>query len=137
MYYVYLVTPFITWLVTGCLKFIINSIREQKFAFSLIGYGGMPSNHSAIVASMLTLVGVREGLGPICGVALTLAFIVILDASSLRRQIGKQAQAINLMIQENQINIPKLRERIGHSRPEIIVGCLVGVVVGLCMAQLN
>mgnify|MGYP003592233077 CR=1 FL=1 len=137
MHYVYLVTPFITWLVTGCLKFIINSIRERKFAFSLIGYGGMPSNHSAIVASMLTLVGVREGLGPIFGVALTLAFIVILDASSLRRQIGKQAQAINLMIQENQINIPKLRERIGHSRPEIIVGCLVGVVVGLCMAQLN
>ena len=79
----YLVTPFIAWLVAGCLKFLINSIRAKKLAFGLIGYGGLPSNHSAIVCSMVTLIALKEGLQhPALGVAVTLAFIVILDASS-------------------------------------------------------
>ena len=48
----YLLAPFAAWLAAGCLKFAINSLRAGKPAFGLIGYGGMPSNHSAIVSSM-------------------------------------------------------------------------------------
>ena len=92
----YLLAPFAAWLAAGCLKFAINSLRAGKPAFGLIGYGGMPSNHSAIVSSMAALTALREGLDSAAfGVALTLAFIVMLDAASLRRQVGRHAQALN------------------------------------------
>ena len=57
----YLLAPFAAWLAAGCLKFAINSLRAGKPAFGLIGYGGMPSNHSAIVSSMAALTALREG----------------------------------------------------------------------------
>ena len=61
-YYSYLITPFLAWLVAGCLKFLINSIKAKQLAFGLIGYGGLPSNHSAIVSSMVALIALRKGL---------------------------------------------------------------------------
>jgi acid phosphatase family membrane protein YuiD len=92
----YVLTPFLAWLVAGILKFLINSFKARRLAFDLIGYGGLPSNHSAIVSSMATLIALKEGINtPAFGVAIALAFIVILDASSLRRQVGKHAAAIN------------------------------------------
>ena len=53
---IYVLTPFIAWLVAGTLKFIVNSVRAGKLAFGMIGYGGLPSNHSAIVSSMATVI---------------------------------------------------------------------------------
>lgn len=121
----YVITPLLAWLLAGCSKFAINSLRAQRLAFDLIGYGGMPSNHSAIVGSMAVLIALREGIAhPAFGVALTLAFIVLLDASSLRRQVGLHAQAINALSTSPAGG--GLRERMGHSRSEIAAGLLVG-----------
>ena len=125
----YALTPFLAWLVAGILKFSINSIKAKRLAFGLIGYGGLPSNHSAIVSSMAALIAFKEGIQhPAFGVAVTLAFIVILDANSLRRQIGKQAGAINRLASSQQDHEP-LRERMGHTRIEIAAGVLVGIGV--------
>lgn len=126
----YLLTPFLAWLVAGISKFIINSIRARQLAFSLIGYGGLPSNHSAIVSSTAMLIALREGVQhPALGVAVTLAFIVILDANSLRRQIGRQAEAINRLQALQTPDAAPLRERIGHTRLEIAAGIVTGCVV--------
>ncbi len=125
----YAVTPFLAWLVAGLLKFSINSFKAKKLAFGLIGYGGLPSNHSAIVTSMAALIAMKEGIGhPAFGVAITLAFIVILDASSLRRQVGKHAVAINKLSSASSDH-QALRERMGHTRLEIAAGVLVGIAV--------
>ena len=145
--WVYVVTPFAAWLVAGVLKFAINSLRAGRLAFGQIGYGGLPSNHSAIVASMVSLIGLREGITqPAFGVALTLAFIVVLDAASLRRQIGRQAEAINRLRDDLRDHLPageqgaalragpssgRLRERMGHTRLEIAAGLVTGFVVAL------
>ncbi len=132
----YLLTPFAAWLVAGTLKFLVNSVRAKKLAFGLIGYGGLPSNHSAIVASMATLIGCREGIShPAFGVAVTLAFIVILDANSLRRQIGNHARAINRIAVDDQGHTI-LRERVGHTRLEIAAGILVGAMVAFAICRL-
>ena len=129
MDYVYAITPFVAWLTAGCLKFLVNSARAGKPAFGLIGYGGLPSNHSAIVSSMAALIAFREGTGsPAFGVALTLAFIVILDASSLRKQVGQQARAINALTAASAV-VPPLRERMGHTPIEIAAGIVVGIAV--------
>ena len=126
----YLLTPFIAWLAAGCLKFLINSIQAKTLAFGLIGYGGLPSNHSAIVCSMVTLIALKEGIQhPAMGVAVTLAFIVMLDASSLRKQVGKQATAINNLTKTLTARPADLRERMGHTPIEILAGAITGVCV--------
>jgi acid phosphatase family membrane protein YuiD len=130
MNFSYALTPFLAWLTAGILKFIINCMKERHLAFSLIGYGGLPSNHSAIVSSMATLIALKEGIGhPAFGVAITLAFIVMLDASSLRRQVGKHAAAINKLTARAAPDHQALRERMGHTRVEIAAGIVVGIAV--------
>ena len=132
----YALTPFLAWLTAGSMKFIINSIKAKQLAFGQIGYGGLPSNHSAIVSSMAALIALKEGIAhPAFGVALTLAFIVILDANSLRRQVGKHAVVINKLA----IAMPDhqaLRERMGHTRIEIVAGILVGIAVAAAVAMI-
>jgi acid phosphatase family membrane protein YuiD len=128
--FIYLVTPFLAWFMAGCLKFLINCIRAKRLAFDLIGYGGLPSNHSAIVSSMVVLIALKQGINtPAFGVAITLAFIVILDASSLRRQVGKHAEAINKLNLLNSRDSLGLRERMGHTRLEIFAGIITGALI--------
>ena len=122
----YVVTPFVAWLLAGSLKFLINSLKLKQWAWDKIGYGGLPSNHSAIVSSAAALIAFKEGYHhPAFVVAVSLAFIVLLDANSLRRQIGQHAQEIN-KLSENKDNI--LRERLGHSKLELIAGVAVGIL---------
>ncbi len=125
----YALAPLLSWLVAGVLKFSINSIKAKQLAFGLIGYGGLPSNHSAIVSSIAALIALKEGIGhPAFGVAFTLAFIVMIDANSLRRQVGEHAVAINKLA----AGVPDsqhLRERMGHTLLEIAAGIAVGFAV--------
>ena len=130
MDFTYLITPFLTWLVVGPIKFLINSARQRRWAFNLVGNGGFPSNHSSVVTSMATLIALREGMGhPAFGVAVTLAFIVMIDANSLRQHVGRQAAAINRLavdVTGHQI----LRERMGHTLVEIAGGIVTGIGMG-------
>ena len=122
----YAVVPFMAWLVAGSTKFVINSIKARQLAFDRIGYGGMPSTHSAVVTSVAALVAIREGLNhPAFGVAVALAFVVMLDANSLRGQVGRQAQAINRLNHGAQGK--PLRESLGHTRLEIGAGIVAGI----------
>ncbi|MYM84686.1 divergent PAP2 family protein [Duganella sp. FT50W] len=126
----YLVTPLLTWLTVGPIKFLINSAKARKWAFNLVGNGGFPSNHSAVVSSMATLIALREGIGhPAFGVAVTLCFIVVIDANSLRQHVGKQAAAINRIAKEDGGHT-SLRERMGHTVVEIIGGLATGIAIG-------
>lgn len=125
----YLVTPLITWITVGPIKFLINSAKAGKWAFNLVGNGGFPSNHSAVVSSMATLIALREGIGhPAFGVAVTLCFIVVIDANSLRQHVGKQAAAIN-RIAKNDSAHKWLRERMGHTVVEITGGLATGIAI--------
>jgi acid phosphatase family membrane protein YuiD len=129
----YLVTPLITWITVGPIKFLINSAKARKWAFNLVGNGGFPSNHSAVVSSMATLIALREGIGhPAFGVAATLCFIVVIDANSLRQHVGKQAAAINRLAAEDQgrgRGHTWLRERMGHTLVEIAGGLCTGIAI--------
>lgn len=130
--FAYLLMPFVAWTVAGSLKFLINCLRERRFAFDLIGYGGLPSNHSAIVGSMACLIALREGIAhPAFGVAVTLAYIVLLDAGGLRRHVARQARAINRIEPA-----AGLRERIGHSRAELAAGLATGGAVAWALDRM-
>ena len=126
----YLLTPVLTWLVVGPIKFLINSARQRRWAFNLVGNGGFPSNHSATVTSMATLIALREGIGhPAFGVAVTLCFVVMIDANSLRQHVGRQAAAINRLGAADPAH-QTLRERMGHTLVEIGGGIVTGILMG-------
>jgi len=132
----YLITPLLTWLVVGPIKFLINSARQRRWAFNLVGNGGFPSNHSAVVSSMATLIALREGMDhPAFGVAVTLAFIVMIDANSLRQHVGRQASAIN-RIASAAAGHTQLRERMGHTLIEISGGICTGIAMGFAIYHL-
>jgi len=128
----YLLTPLLTWLVVGPIKFTITSVRQRRLAFNLVGNGGFPSNHSAVVTSMATLIALREGIShPAFGVAVTLAFIVMIDANSLRQHVGRHAAAINRLAGETASGAHQhLRERMGHTLVEIGGGIVTGILMG-------
>jgi acid phosphatase family membrane protein YuiD len=131
----YLVTPALTWLVVGPIKFLITSVRQRRLAFDLVGNGGFPSNHSSVVTSMATLIALREGIGhPAFGVAVTLAFIVMIDAQNLRQHVGRQAAAINRLAGPGE---KRLRERMGHTLVEIGGGIVTGILMGYAIFTLS
>jgi uncharacterized protein len=129
----YIVTPFIAWFIAGSSKFVINSIKARSAAFKQIGYGGFPSNHTSIVTSIAWLIAIKEGLeSPALGLAIALAFIVILDATSLRVKVGAHAKRLNTMMP----NEKPLRERVGHTPVEIFGGILTGLFTALTIDYL-
>ena len=128
MKWIYILTPFSAWVIAGGVKFLINSIKSRQLAFHQIGYGGMPSSHSAIVCSVAAMTAFREGVeSSVFVVALTLAFIVMMDAMDLRRKIGQHAERLNLLSSD----LPKLRERVGHTPVEVLAGVLTGIITAI------
>lgn len=126
MYYYFV--PFIAWLVAGTLKYIINKIRFGNQAAQLIGNGGFPSNHTTVVTTISWLIGLREGFNsPMFGLGVALVMVVIFDATGLRRYVGQHATNINLINSESKA---KLREKIGHTRIEVIGGIILGMLLG-------
>jgi hypothetical protein len=81
---------------------------------------------------MATLIALREGIGhPAFGVAVTLCFIVMIDANSLRQHVGRQAAAINrLAAGASDAGHRTLRERMGHTLVEIGGGIVTGILMG-------
>jgi len=142
MDFTYLVTPVLTWLVVGPIKFMITSVRQRRLAFDLVGNGGFPSNHSAVVTSMATLIALREGINdPAFGVAATLAFVIMIDANSLRQHVGRQAAAINRLTGAGAAaavtGSKPLRERMGHTLVEIGGGIGTGIAVAFAIDYLS
>jgi acid phosphatase family membrane protein YuiD len=141
MDFTYLVTPVLTWLVVGPIKFLITSVRQRRLAFDLVGNGGFPSNHSAVVTSMATLIALREGINdPAFGVAVTLAFVIMIDANSLRQHVGRQAAAINRITGAGAgagTGTKPLRERMGHTLVEIGGGIVTGIAVAFAINYLS
>jgi uncharacterized protein len=128
---------FIGWLSAQGLKFIFSIMETHKVDFTVfVSTGGMPSSHSSLVSALTTSVGLTEGFdSPLFAVALGLALIVMFDAQSFRRAAGQQARLLNQIVDEffKEHHFPekKLGELLGHTRFEVLLGMLLGVLVAL------
>lgn len=118
------------------LKSILYLILRRPVNFkTLIHTGGMPSSHSALVACLATSTGLIEGFSaPIFAVAVGFALIVMYDAAGLRQAAGRMAGILNKLTddlyQHRQDYVPeRLRELLGHTPFEVIVGASLGVMV--------
>jgi len=123
------------WFITQVLKVLVGVIREKRFNFRwLVGTGGMPSSHAAMVSALATSVGLAAGLDSILFViALAFAAVVILDAQGVRRATGKQAEVLNKMLDDiywkHRIQEDRLKELLGHAPLEVIVGIATGIIL--------
>ena len=133
----YIYIPFLLWFGIQTFKVIYDLVTTHKFNFKrIMGAGGMPSSHSAVVVGLATLIGKYQGVGsPIFAVSLVLAFVVMYDAAGVRRAAGKQAKLLNKLIETPGLTTvqvsEKLVEVLGHTPLQVIVGALIGLVVGL------
>lgn len=133
----YIYVPFFLWFGIQLFKLIYDLVTTKKFNFKrIMGAGGMPSSHSAVVAGLATLVGKSEGVGsPIFAISFLFAFIVMYDACGVRRAAGKQAALLNKLVETPGLTGIQVSERLvevlGHTPIQVFVGALIGIVVGL------
>ena len=133
----YIYIPFFLWFAIQTFKVIYDLVKTKKFNFKrIMGAGGMPSSHSAIVTGLATLIGKYEGVDtPIFALALIVAFVVMYDACGVRRAAGKQAALLNKIVETPGLSGVQVSERLvevlGHTPTQVVVGALIGVIVGL------
>ena len=133
----YIYVPMILWIVIQTFKVFYDLVTTKKFNFKrILGAGGMPSSHSAVVTSLTTLIGKSEGVdSSIFALSLIFACVVMYDAAGVRRAAGKQATLLNKIIETPGLTTgevsEKLVEVLGHTPIQVFVGALIGVVVGL------
>lgn len=135
--YKYLIVPFATWFFIQLFKLIYDLITTKKFNFKrILGAGGMPSSHSAVVVALCTMIGKNYGINSaLFGLSVVFAFVVMYDAAGVRRAAGKQAKLLNKIVQTPGLSnvevTEKLQEVLGHTPTQVFVGAFIGLIVGL------
>ena len=138
--YKYIIVPFAVWFFIQLFKLIYDLVTTKEFNFKrILGAGGMPSSHSAVVTSLATMIGINEGLNStIFALSIIFAFVVMYDAAGIRRAAGKQAKILNEIVNTPGLSnlevTGKLQEALGHTPIQVIVGAIIGVMVGLIFA---
>ena len=133
----YIYIPFLLWFRIQVFKVIYDLVTTKKFNFKrIMGAGGMPSSHSAVVSGLATLIGKYEGVGtPLFALSFIFAFVTMYDAAGVRRAAGKQARLLNKIIETPGLSGIQVSERLvevlGHTPFQVIVGAAIGVIVGL------
>ncbi|HWR29233.1 MAG TPA: divergent PAP2 family protein [Negativicutes bacterium] len=123
------------WTVAQLTKILRDLLRGDFRWERITGAGGMPSSHSAMVVATTIASGLTAGFdSPFFAISFVLSGIVMYDAAGVRRHAGRHARAINRIIQELKTEHPlkniRLKELIGHSPMEVLVGALQGLIVG-------
>lgn len=135
--YKYLIVPFTVWFSIQLFKVIWDIVTTHKFNFKrILGAGGMPSSHSAVVTSLASMIGKSQGINtPIFALAVVFASVVMYDAAGVRRAAGKQAQLLNKIINTPGLSglqvQEKLVEVLGHTPTQVFVGALIGIIAGI------
>jgi acid phosphatase family membrane protein YuiD len=98
----------------------------------------MPSSHAALVCALATGVALKHGLDSAAfAMCVALAMIVMYDATGVRQAAGKQAAIVNQIVDElfqgHPISEQRLKELLGHTRIQVIIGALMGILGTLAM----
>ncbi len=125
------------------LKTLHHAIKHDEMNLQmLVTTGGMPSSHSASVIAMSTSIGLIEGFNSVAfAIAFCLSAVVMYDSAGVRRSAGKQAEVLNNIIselfsEEHKLSSDKLKELLGHSPYEVLVGAIFGAAVSFGLRQL-
>ena len=117
-------------------KLLFELIFKQRWRPSiLLETGGMPSSHSALVTGTAAGIGLQLGFNdPLFALASSIAFIVMYDASGIRRSAGLTAAKVNQISKvnsEESFSETVLKESLGHTKIEVLVGSILGPTIAL------
>lgn len=136
-----LMSAVVAWLSAQIIKIFTGVFQNKKMSLRVLLFstGGMPSSHAAAVVALATAVGLSQGFGtPMFAVSGVLSVIVMIDASGVRYETGKQATIINRITKElfsgkmEEINTG-LKELVGHTPFQVVMGFVLGIVVASLM----
>lgn len=135
---IFFLAPMISWIVAYLLKVVIDSIRSGFCKERIVGGGGMPSSHAALVTSLVCIAGTIKGLDSFeFAVALFFALTAMYDSRRVRFETQRQGRALNNLNDERceegkqPLDIVKFREKVGHTIPEIVFGMFVGIICSI------
>lgn len=135
-----LIAGIAAWFIAQVTKTILYAVINRTMRWErMVGDGGMPSAHSATVASMAMTSALVYGVGSFeFAISTMLATIVMHDAMGVRWETGKQAKIINEMVAlfeelgNAQISVEKkLKEFVGHTPLQVLCGMLLGILVAI------
>ena len=130
---VFLVT-ITSWALVQGIKVTRGVIQERKFNFKwLIGTGGMPSSHAAGATALAASCGLHTGFDSVLfALATVFALVTMFDAQGVRRSAGQQAAILNQIIDDmywrQQFQADRLKELVGHTPIQVLVGGVLGIV---------
>lgn len=133
-----LVSAFLGWAIAQILKTIIDFWYTKSFSMERMwGSGGMPSSHSATVCALTTAAAMHYGLGGFeFASSFVLATIVMHDAMGVRRETGKQAKLLNMIMEQDFFDFTdvekfhtKLKEFVGHTPLQVLMGGILGILI--------
>lgn len=131
-----LLNSFLACFLAQGIKGIVDVIQNGKLDLRVVlGSGGMPSSHSALVTALAAGVGQAVGWGSAeFAMATVFAIIVMYDATGVRQAAGKQAKLLNQIIEElfhdeHHFNEERLKELLGHTPVQVVAGCALGIAV--------
>lgn len=137
--------------IAQALKIPIHYLKNKEWKPDLFfATGGMPSSHSAGVASLSTYVALKRGV-PTIDFALSVVFgmIVMYDAQGIRRQTGELTLKVNDLdelidkihdhetVKYEEKTPEPLKEVLGHKPGEVIAGAAVGIALGILGYQFS
>ncbi|MBQ2997185.1 MAG: divergent PAP2 family protein [Oscillibacter sp.] len=139
----FLLTALSSWAIAQILKALINAAVTHTWDVRrLFGDGGMPSGHSATVASLAMAAALRCGVDSFeFAISAVLAIIVCHDAMGVRLETGKQAALLNEIVEAFNLllvdDLPeeKLKEFVGHTPMQVCAGVLIGIINAFIMHQ--
>lgn len=127
----------IAWAAAQILKVMVVLVTERRWNWRyILSSGGMPSSHSATVCACAAATADLYGVSsPMFAIAAILAFVVMYDAANVRRETGEQAKVLNYMMDNwngegDELLAKDLKELIGHTPFQVLMGALLGVAVG-------
>ena len=133
----FLYIPLLVWFCIQTFKVVYDLVTTKKFNFKrIVGAGGMPSSHSAVVTTLAAMIGKSEGFDtPIFAISVVFALVVMYDAAGVRRAAGKQASLLNKIVETPGLSTVQVQERLvevlGHTPLQVLVGAIIGIAVGL------
>ncbi len=138
-----LISSVTAWIVAQVLKTIIDGAFNHSFDIGrMVGSGGMPSSHSATVCALVVSSGIRYGLGSFeFAVSFVLASVVMYDAIGVRRETGRQAHLLNMIVEQDWFKLndkevqEKLKEFVGHTPLQVLVGGLLGILTAVIVGM--
>ena len=134
-----LIVMLTAWLLAQIIKIPLDYIRPRRWSWALLfSVGGMPSSHTALLASATHAIGLYHGFdNPLFALGVGITMVVTYDAAGVRRQAGIHAQRINMLFDEllhgHMVDQKDLREVLGHTPLEVTGGVLFGIVVATIM----